>query len=215
MDNAIEIGGEEDGEELVRQCSPTHEKANSNELPRQIKCSLLQHCTFTQEKLVPLLMSRGHAVEVETFEVQVQTLCGGSFNVKMDMQDRTGKTLKGSIEVLEGTPISQQQLFIIRGDRNDDISEAPLQNQDVLAGPCTVCLCVRSHKSILSQLFQRLSGQIDQQSFNKLRQSLRELKSDGPSEGVPMQLEVIKRMVQYAGRDTVKRILLEIRTEQG
>ena len=93
-----------------------------------------------EEELVPLLLAKKRLKVVQTIKVQVQTMSGSSFSVKLE-SDAEVRHLKAEIEETEGTPVFRQDLLMLGGSAEEG-SEEPLLDDFMLADSCAVSLCI-------------------------------------------------------------------------
>jgi hypothetical protein len=81
---------------------------------------------------------------VKTVSVEVQTLGGTSFVVKLDHLDYSVLCLKTAIQKLQGTACDSQDLFLTDGYSAGATSTAvPLVDSYQVRSPCSIVLCVK------------------------------------------------------------------------
>ena len=94
-----------------------------------------------EEELVPLLIARGLAVPVSTFEVSVTLMGGRTFRIKMDNQTDRVKDLKVAIQAREGISRFNQNVFLVP-KQGEQAKEAPMKDEEVLEGSSSLALYV-------------------------------------------------------------------------
>jgi hypothetical protein len=106
--------------------------------------TLLARTNSDEEAIVPLLLARGVIQQVQTFEVEVQTLDGDTFGVKLDAEENQVSALQEGIQRHRGTEVQRQQLFrVAAGGEASNITDAtPLGSETSLHQSCSVMLCV-------------------------------------------------------------------------
>jgi hypothetical protein len=117
------------------------------------------YCTedeISKTMLISRLLELGELKLVKSvFDVNVQTLCGGTFDVQMGSDDNQVLVLKHKIKKAEGTSEDCQDLVLVdeaagaAGKSGDDKAAADmadrvaLEDGSFLPGACSVLLCVK------------------------------------------------------------------------
>ena len=109
---------------------------------------------LTHEVLLNYVKSTKEITEVELIKVSVQGLCGLTFDVLMDTEQRQVRILKAAIQQEQGITSFSQQLFLLaKSGKVEEAGERPLDNGDDVAGDCSMLLCIQTQQGLLSLLF--------------------------------------------------------------
>ena len=107
----------------------------------------LRYCTasdLSKAVLIARLKALGELQDVETVDIQVETLSADSFRVTLETKKAAVGKLKKGIEHKYGARDYLQDIYRLSGSRKADGSLAgePLKDKAKLSAPCSVLLCV-------------------------------------------------------------------------